>query len=204
MNRTAEEVGLLRDETALTNWRKATGQDLPKLILVATTGGAYRASFWTTVVLDELTGGLGPDFHRHIRLITGASGGMVGAAYFVAALTERRPARKRWGYRTAPRGERARQPHTRGPPVSPRRPAGTFWPFAQHHDRGIELERQWTTLDKTFTELSEGERAGWRPSLDRLADGRRVRPSAADQQPRPEPAGRGQTARTRLGAPGRP
>ena len=52
-------------------------------------GGAYRASFWSTIVLEELSRFLqdGPrQFFRHVRLMTGASGGMVGSAYLVALL----------------------------------------------------------------------------------------------------------------------
>jgi hypothetical protein len=164
--RKAEEVGLLRDEEVLKNWCKATGQKLPKLVLVATTGGAYRASFWTTVVLDELNQCLGPDFSRHIRLITGASGGMVGAAYFVSALGENGPPaggvtdllREESGLDSLSPVVRQLVFHDL---------PGAFWPLPQrgHHDRGVELERQWKTLARTFPQLSEGELAGWRPSL---------------------------------------
>ena len=64
----------------------------PKLVIVAVTGGAYRSGFWTATVLDELNrrSRTDPDLKGlkgltdHIRLITGASGGMVGALYFVA------------------------------------------------------------------------------------------------------------------------
>jgi len=66
----------------------------PKLVLVATSGGAYRAAFWTGLVMDrliaeedaadsDLTG-----ITDAVRLITGASGGMVGAAYYAANRTE--------------------------------------------------------------------------------------------------------------------
>jgi hypothetical protein len=163
-HRTAEEIGLLRDETVLTNWHEATGQALPKLILIATTGGAYRASFWTTVVLDELNRCLGANFHRHIRLITGASGGMVGAAYFVSALD--RDGLPEGGATELLQEESGLDSLT---PVVRQLVLGdlpgAFRPSPHRHDRGVELERQWTTLAKTFPELSDGERAGWRPSL---------------------------------------
>src|SRR5208337_1191820 len=78
---------LLDQCLVLDAWKKHTGQPRPKLVLVAVTGGAYRAAFWTAVVLDELVGHDRPreleKFRDHIRLFTGASGGMVGAAYFV-------------------------------------------------------------------------------------------------------------------------
>lgn len=64
----------------------------PKLVLVATSGGAYRASFWTAMVLDRLatldTADEMPGICSNIRLITGASGGMVGGAYFTVMMGE--------------------------------------------------------------------------------------------------------------------
>jgi hypothetical protein len=47
---------LLDQRLVLDAWKKHTGQERPKLVLVAVTGGAYRAGFWTAVVLDELVG----------------------------------------------------------------------------------------------------------------------------------------------------
>lgn len=60
----------------------------PVLVIIATSGGAYRAGFWTGLVLDRfLDEAARPDaplagLAGSIRLITGASGGMVGASYF--------------------------------------------------------------------------------------------------------------------------
>ena len=74
----------------------------PKLVVLATSGGAYRAGFWTAALLDGLSrhdplfpgaateAGKGqgpqsnvqlPGFMNAIRFITGASGGMVAGAY---------------------------------------------------------------------------------------------------------------------------
>lgn len=53
----------------------------PKLVLVNTTGGGLRASLWTFYSLqyaDSVTGG---ELMKHMQLITGSSGGMIGAAY---------------------------------------------------------------------------------------------------------------------------
>lgn len=55
---------------------------LPKMVLVCTSGGGLRSAMWTTVALqqaDSLTQGRLID---HTRLFTGASGGLIGAAYF--------------------------------------------------------------------------------------------------------------------------
>jgi hypothetical protein len=66
-------------------YRSAAGR---RLVVLATSGGAYRATFWTALVLDRLremsVAGKTPGLAQHIRLVTGASGGMVGGAYFVA------------------------------------------------------------------------------------------------------------------------
>ena len=61
----------------------------PVLVVISTSGGAYRAGFWTGIVLDHFMdsaasspGSAFADLPESIRLMTGASGGMVGASYF--------------------------------------------------------------------------------------------------------------------------
>ena len=61
----------------------------PKLIVLATSGGAYRSAYWTALVLDHLSS-KAPKLRDDVRLITGASGGMIGAAYFTVMERERR------------------------------------------------------------------------------------------------------------------
>ncbi|MBI2279618.1 MAG: patatin-like phospholipase family protein [Bacteroidetes bacterium] len=54
----------------------------PKLILINTSGGGSRSSLWTFYslqFLDSITNG---NMFKHTHLITGSSGGMIGAAYF--------------------------------------------------------------------------------------------------------------------------
>ncbi|MEX2514118.1 MAG: patatin-like phospholipase family protein [Cyclobacteriaceae bacterium] len=66
----------------LDNWKKRTSLDKPKMVLLASSGGGQRAALWTLRVLQEaymLTDGA---FFRHCKLITGASGGVIGAAFF--------------------------------------------------------------------------------------------------------------------------
>jgi hypothetical protein len=65
------------------------GARKPKLVVVAASGGGYRATFWTALVLDALAKEAAPGraldgFDGGIQLMTGASGGMVASAYFVA------------------------------------------------------------------------------------------------------------------------
>ncbi len=62
----------------------------PPLVIISTSGGAYRAGFWVAKVLDQLLhrnadGGDLEGLFDHVRLLTGASGGMVGSAYLAAA-----------------------------------------------------------------------------------------------------------------------
>ena len=54
-----------------------TGTVKPVLVVVATSGGALRAAIWTETVLGYLDDKI-PDFHHHVRVMTGASGGMLG------------------------------------------------------------------------------------------------------------------------------
>ncbi len=182
-------AGLIEPLQALKAWRAYAGQALqqekPKLVVVSTEGGAYRAAFWTAVVLDELEIASQHDGPLHgftsaIRLVTGASGGMVGAAYYVAlrenAATAEPPSVV----------ERLQQDillsrrsgiHSTAFPISrdtlspvvqqlvQRDIFSTLWPAPVAMERGRVLESHWRTLDVSFTELAEGERAGWRPSL---------------------------------------
>ena len=159
----------------------------PKLVLIATSGGAYRASFWSGIVLDALAeldrAGVLPGFCGDVRVITGASGGMVAGAYFAALAGEDgMPQRDICAALEADilavqAGERGEFPHpTRFPiprdSLSPvvqrliqRDLPGLLWPAAHRHDRGTVLEDQWATLDRSFAALRDGEREGWRPSL---------------------------------------
>jgi hypothetical protein len=67
----------------LENWRKKFPADKkPKMVFVCASGGGKRASLWTLTALqtaDSLT--QGKLFESSI-LITGASGGLIGASYF--------------------------------------------------------------------------------------------------------------------------
>ncbi|MFT6245220.1 MAG: putative patatin/cPLA2 family phospholipase [Salibacteraceae bacterium] len=74
----------------LENWKKNTGEEKPKLIIINTSGGGSRSALWTVSVLQELQKASDGDVMNHTQLITGASGGMVGAAYYrELALRER-------------------------------------------------------------------------------------------------------------------
>ena len=72
--------------TILQNWKDknsdTTGLHIkPKMVLVCTSGGGLKMALWTYFSLgyiDSLSNG---SLLRHTQLITGASGGMLGAAY---------------------------------------------------------------------------------------------------------------------------
>jgi hypothetical protein len=172
---------LLADSAVLDAWRGRTGESRPKLVILAVTGGAYRAAFWTAAVLDALQersrpGGTLPGLTDRIRVITGASGGMVGAAYFAATRTEAGAA---GNVMDALAADASRRSCTPAPfPSSPdsltpivqqlvqRDIPMIFCPIAyQRVDRGVVLDRQWCALERPVVSLRDGEAAGWRPSL---------------------------------------
>lgn len=69
-------------KSILTSWKEKQTEKKPKLIILNTSGGGSRSALWTVVVLgncDSLTKG---EVSNHLHLISGASGGMVGAAYY--------------------------------------------------------------------------------------------------------------------------
>ena len=70
----------------LSNWRKKFGPNdsaqKPRMIVVAVSGGGVRSALWTTYALQEIDKALGGKLMKHTVLMTGASGGMWGAAYF--------------------------------------------------------------------------------------------------------------------------
>jgi predicted acylesterase/phospholipase RssA len=167
----------------------------PPLALVCVSGGGSRAALWTMGVLARLEEAfLAPDpgrvpvaFPYHVRLMTGASGGMLAAAAYAAGLD------------APPGGPGGPPPRAVNRYVPPGAAAALdlpalvracgenfldapahrlgyadLWsvlaPFRLGYDRGWALEDDWRAafgglLDRTFAELRAGEVAGWRPSL---------------------------------------
>jgi hypothetical protein len=160
----------LGDLAALGAWKARVGNRQPLVVVVAS-GGASRSALWTVDVLDALARRI-PGFLGHVRIITGASGGMVGAAHYVAAIDADRPV----------------------PPIDDVR-AGvvadsltgvTRALILPGVERGRALELAWESsteqrlarLSRPFVALAPGERDGWRPSLVfapmMVEDGRRL------------------------------
>ncbi|MCL6260346.1 patatin-like phospholipase family protein [Aquiflexum sp. TKW24L] len=67
----------------LENWKaKFPVGSKPKIVFVATSGGGQRAALWTVRVLQEVEKVSAAQFFKHTQMVTGASGGVVGAAFF--------------------------------------------------------------------------------------------------------------------------
>lgn len=66
----------------LSNWKAKQGVSKPKLIIINTSGGGSRSAFWTYLVMENCDEVLNGDFSNKTHLITGASGGMIGAAFY--------------------------------------------------------------------------------------------------------------------------
>ncbi|MBN9118208.1 MAG: DUF998 domain-containing protein [Planctomycetes bacterium] len=160
----------------------------PRLVLVCSSGGGVLAAVWAAVVLEGLERELPGDprdgrgaFRDHIRLLTGASGGMVGAALYAAEF-KHRPAD---GFR---RDAATGLSHVSGTlaadSLSPVMQTmlwhdlPSIWlPFRFAHDRGRRLEAAWNEFyDRaeakkgkgfrtTFGELRKDEGEARCPSL---------------------------------------
>lgn len=66
----------------LENWKKRTGEDKPYMIVVATSGGGIRSTAWTYEIMKQLDQSTSGKFMVNNQLISGSSGGMLGAAFY--------------------------------------------------------------------------------------------------------------------------
>ncbi len=66
----------------LENWKTQTGEEKPKLVIINSSGGGSRSALWTLSVLQQCDMHQDGALSKHTQLMTGASGGMVGAAYY--------------------------------------------------------------------------------------------------------------------------
>jgi hypothetical protein len=70
----------------LKNWQQKhkhrNKENLPKMVFVCTSGGGMRAAVWTMHCLKKLDSATKGNLFKQTMLITGASGGMWGAAYY--------------------------------------------------------------------------------------------------------------------------
>ena len=68
----------------LDNWlakNRTAGHPKPKMLLVCVSGGGMRSALWTMQTLQQADEALNGRLMRQTALISGASGGMLGAAY---------------------------------------------------------------------------------------------------------------------------
>lgn len=66
----------------LNAWKAKTNENKPKLIFLNTSGGGSRAMMWTYFTLHHLDSVFNNKFFKNVHLISGSSGGMIGAAYY--------------------------------------------------------------------------------------------------------------------------
>ena len=66
----------------LERWKAKQDSSKPLLVVVNTSGGGHRSATFTMSVLQHLDSITQGDIMKKIFLINGASGGMIGAAYF--------------------------------------------------------------------------------------------------------------------------
>lgn len=192
--RSPEVRPLLTSDVQL--WNSA-GRKRP-LVILCTSGGGARACVWTMRVLLELErrfARIGANFPARVRLVSGASGGMIGAGLYVASLREPSAAEpERPVHKASPAcSEAARLRRQRLgwdaatwdewslgaiddflTPVAGQLMRRDLWsplvPRPLRRDRGHSIEEAWSRsmcqmLDVPFRDLAAGEAAGWRPSL---------------------------------------
>ncbi len=79
----------LRMLEVLENWKKRQSSAQPHLYIINVSGGGTRSATFTMGVFQKLDSICGGNLMRKTFMITGASGGMLGAAYFRALSRER-------------------------------------------------------------------------------------------------------------------
>ncbi len=66
----------------LDNWKLKQEEDKPKMVLIAASGGGQRSMLWTLNALQRADSTVDRKLLEHTVLITGASGGLIGASYY--------------------------------------------------------------------------------------------------------------------------
>jgi hypothetical protein len=66
----------------LERWRLQTGEEKPKLVILCSSGGGLKSATWSMQVVQTADSLLDGQLMDHTVLITGASGGMLGMAYW--------------------------------------------------------------------------------------------------------------------------
>ena len=66
----------------LEKWKSKQTNEKPKLVILNTSGGGSRSALWTFIVLDHCNKQTKGKLTENLQMITGASGGMLGASYY--------------------------------------------------------------------------------------------------------------------------
>jgi len=66
----------------LEKWKKKQGEEKPLFVIINTSGGGHRSATFTMSILQRLDSITNGEVMKKTFLITGASGGMIGASYF--------------------------------------------------------------------------------------------------------------------------
>jgi hypothetical protein len=73
---------LIEEEKVLERWKEQTGRKKPPMVILNVSGGGQRSAVWAMKVLQEADSLSNGDLYRLTHLITGSSGGMLGAAFY--------------------------------------------------------------------------------------------------------------------------
>jgi hypothetical protein len=173
------ERNLVPDRAALEAWllanRDSSGAGQPSkpvLVIVATSGGGIAAAYWTARCLariEEKANQEHVDFRKRLCLVTGASGGMLGAGVYIARMSGLPEAGSHTTAQVAEDvGKDSLTPVVRQLLLADMPSA--LNPNRRNQDRGRVLENAWGTntdqsSDVPFSHLADGERAGKLPSL---------------------------------------
>jgi len=76
------EADRRQEEQRLDKWKTKTGEKLPPLIVITASGGGLRSSYWTFRALQYVDSVSKGRLFENTVLMTGASGGMLGEAYW--------------------------------------------------------------------------------------------------------------------------
>lgn len=175
-------------------------KDFP-VFLVAAAGGGIRAAYWTAMVLSVLEDNTCNEFHKHVYVISGVSGGSLGAAVFDASLLKERSSSywqhclsQPWAERTS-RRTRDLQRFLSSDYLSPMLGMllfsdfpQEFFPYPAFRDRAFGLEMSWETrwsqiegsqelgqsVAAVFSELALAGMPRLVLNSTRVGDGRRV------------------------------
>lgn len=66
----------------LENWKSKQKGSSPKIVFQCVSGGGQRAALWSLVAMQQADSVLSGTLMDHVFMISGASGGMIGAAYY--------------------------------------------------------------------------------------------------------------------------